>query len=194
MGPRDESTPVKAVDFLLIGSFPGAQAEELVTRTSRRLAAPCRLITTPLDIDPPLLPGRVEVDATYLVEQLEEVEVEPGILLAGLTMRDLATPVFTFVFGLARHHGHAAVISLARLRPEFYGLPPDPEVTYSRAVTEILHELGHLGGLDHCPDFGCLMHFAGSAQLIDIRGTTYCPSCRKQLRPGLVAPVHEEGR
>jgi hypothetical protein len=37
-------------------------------------------------------------------------------------------PVLTFVFGHAQLGGRVAVVSLARLRQEFYGLPPNREV------------------------------------------------------------------
>jgi predicted Zn-dependent protease len=37
---------------------------------------------------------------------------------------DLYAPGMNFVFGLADSDGRRAVISLARLRPEFYGSPP----------------------------------------------------------------------
>ena len=45
----------------------------------------------------------------------------------GLTEQDLAIPIFTFVFGRARSGGWAAVVSLARLDPTFYGLPSDED-------------------------------------------------------------------
>jgi len=48
--------------------------------------------------------------------------------LLAVTGRDLFIPVLTFVFGQAQLGGRVAVISLARLRQEFYGLPPDREI------------------------------------------------------------------
>jgi len=95
-------------------------------------------------------------------------------------------PIFTHVFGGARNGGHTAVVSLARLKPEFYGLPPDPALTTRRAVAEVLHEVGHLAGLAHCDDYRCLMHFSPEVEMIDLRGTTFCRSCAAELPPGFL--------
>ena len=46
-----------------------------------------------------------------------------------MTEGDLAIPTLTFVFGQAQLDGPVAVVSLARLRQEFYGLPGDDSVT-----------------------------------------------------------------
>ena len=55
---------------------------------------------------------------------------------AGMTLQDLGIRIFTFVFGQARHQGRVALVSLARLKPEFYGLASDSDLTLRRAVTE----------------------------------------------------------
>ena len=46
--------------------------------------------------------------------------------LLGVTERDLFVPVLSFVYGQAQLGGRVAVVSLARLRPEFHGLPGWP--------------------------------------------------------------------
>src|ERR1044071_7290977 len=59
--------------------------------------------------------------------------------LLAITGRDLFIPVLTFVFGQAQLNGRVGVVSLARLRQEFYGLPPDSDVFVRRAATEALN-------------------------------------------------------
>jgi archaemetzincin len=139
---------------------------------------------------PTILPRRDQADADALLRQLETTAAEDGILV-GLTSADVATPIFTFVFGLARQGGRAAIVSTARLDPAFYGLPVDDDLRAHRTVLEILHEIGHVVGLAHCPDPSCLMNFAGTVEKVDIRGASFCPSCSlllpRWIRPKPVA-------
>jgi archaemetzincin len=157
------------------------EAAALVAAVSDHVTAPCRLVEPPAGLDLTEIPGRGQLDADRLLAQLEAVDgSQPGALV-GLVARDFTIPIFTFVFGRARLHGRAAVISLARLRPEFYGLPEDPAATRRRAVAEILHELGHLAGLAHCQDAACLMNFVSAVDKVDLRGLEFCARCAARL-------------
>ena len=69
-----------------------------------------------------MIRGRDQLDANLLLEALE-ARAADGRLLVGVASQDIAIPVFTFVFGLARQGGRACVVSLARADPSFYGLP-----------------------------------------------------------------------
>ena len=171
--------------FLRVGAFPPAAARELVVRVSRRVAVPCRMVATPFEGDLPLLDGRTQVDADPLLETLE-AQTERGTLLVGLLTLDIGSPLFTFFFGRARLHGHVAIVSLARLQPEFYGLPADPELAARRTEREVLHEVGHLVGLRHCDAYDCLMYFASSVHAIDNRGSSFCPDCARRIPTGLL--------
>jgi archaemetzincin len=102
-------------------------------------------------------------------------------VILGVTGVDLTAPGLNFVFGLADPRGRAAVISLARLFPEFYGQPRDPGRFKARAVTEAVHELGHLLGLGHCIDSACVMAFSNSLADTDRKGPGFCKPCREKL-------------
>ncbi len=108
-----------------------------------------------------------------------------GERVLGITERDLFVPVLSFVYGQAQLEGQAAVVSLARLRPEFHGLPPDDAVLLRRAATEAVHEVGHTFGLVHCLDRRCPMSL--SIDLPDLDGKTpeLCPGCSALVRGGL---------
>jgi archaemetzincin len=127
------------------------------------------------------------VHADDLLRQLESMPTEKGILLAGVTLLDMATPIFTFVFGRSRLGGHASVVSLARLNPEAYGFKADPELTVRRGVAEILHEVGHNLELSHCRDYSCLMYFSHDVETLDLRGLSFCAACSEMLPPGFMA-------
>lgn len=102
--------------------------------------------------------------------------------ILAVTTRDLFIPVLTFVFGQAQLGGRAAAVSLARLRQEFYHLPPDPEIFLERAVKEALHESGHTFGLVHCADRACAMSLSTGVLQIDSKSASFCGPCAARVR------------
>jgi archaemetzincin len=156
-------------------------------RLSRRVEVACHVLP-PRSLTVRRIPNRDQLDANALLDAVEARATSESRLLVGVTGEDIAVPVFTFVFGLARQGGRACVVSLARTDPSFYGLPPDLALRDERAVAEVLHEMGHLATLEHCPDRGCLMSFAGNIERVDTRGSRFCPSCRGRLPHWLRGP------
>jgi len=102
--------------------------------------------------------------------------------ILAVTTRDLFIPVLTFVFGQAQLGGRSAVVSLARLRQEFYHLPPDREIFLERAVKEALHESGHTLGLVHCADRACAMSLSTGVRQIDVKSASFCGPCAARAR------------
>ena len=184
--PTGAARLAEAIDLVPIGELPKGTLEALAARLSQKVELACHVgpgVSPPL----PMIRGRDQLDANALLEALEAQARRPPA--RGRRGEDIAIPVFTFVFGLARQGGPACVVSLARADPSFYGLPPDPALRDERAASEIRHELGHLATLEHCPDRGCLMSFAGSIERADARGTEFCPACRARL-PGWLGRLY----
>jgi archaemetzincin len=100
----------------------------------------------------------------------------------GVTDVDLYVPDLNFVFGLADRPGSVAIISMSRLRQEFYGLECDPDLFQNRMVKEAIHELGHSFGLTHCQNPQCVMSFSNSLIDTDNKGKDFCADCRRQLK------------
>ena len=169
----------EAVDLQPVGTLAPGTLAALAARLSRHVRLPVHLLP-PAEIPLRSVSGREQLDAGALLEALEATAAA-GRLLVGVTGDDIAIPVFTFVFGLARQGGAACVVSLARTDPAFYGLPADVELGHGRAVAEVLHELGHLAGLDHCAEGRCLMGFAGTIEKVDARGSRFCAACAAGL-------------
>jgi archaemetzincin len=186
MGPRETPPRIDAIRLARIDDIPGGLCEEICARLSRQVGVPCSVTSFPAEEDLPWLAGRADqLDADRLLRRLEERATDPDSVLVGITHHDLGIQIFTFVFGRARHSGRAAVVSTARLDPEYYGLRADRNLALQRTVEEILHEVGHLAGLRHCEDFGCRMYFAASVEAVDLRGARFCRNCTERLPSGL---------
>jgi archaemetzincin len=105
-----------------------------------------------------------------------------AVRLLGITECDLFIPMLSFIYGQAQLSGRVALLSIARLKQEFYGLPADRTITVERTVKETLHELGHTFGLTHCLDKGCPMALSTTIQQLDGPTAVYCPGCTIMLR------------
>jgi archaemetzincin len=185
---REAALLAEAVDLLPVGPLEPGWLQEFAARLSRHVELPVH-VRAPEALHTHRIAGRDQLDAGALLEALEARPAVPGRLLVGVTAEDVAIPVFTFVFGLARQGGRACLVSRARTDPAFYGLRDDPELRDERLVCEVLHELGHLARLDHCTDRACLMSFAGNIEKVDTRGRRFCPACAGRLPAWLQGPA-----
>jgi len=101
--------------------------------------------------------------------------------ILGVVDVDIFAPGLNFVFGEADITGRKAIISLQRLRQEFYGLPKNENLFQERTLKEAVHELGHTYGLMHCSNPTCVMHFSNSLHDTDLKGWNFCTSCKVRL-------------
>jgi archaemetzincin len=99
----------------------------------------------------------------------------------GVTSVDLYIPILTFVFGEAQMGGRCAVVSTHRLREDFYGLPPNPDMLKKRLLKEAVHELGHTLHLTHCRDYYCVMASSHSVEWIDLKEHQLCADCQAKV-------------
>ncbi len=146
----------------------------------------------------PVPPGaysekRAQHDGTVMLAAgLDHLTAEMTRLLV-VTDFDIFIPMLTFIFGQAQLDGSAAILSLARLRPEFHGLPPQPAVFVQRLRKETLHELGHTFGLIHCPDPGCAMSLSINIAQIDRKQAAMCRDCTARLEDKLETLRRQQG-
>jgi len=116
--------------------------------------------------------------STKILKEMLGNVPQDALKLLGVTDKDLCIPILTYVFGEAQVGGTAAVVSLARLRQEHYGLAPDRPLLLERLRKECLHELGHTFGLVHCPLRECVMHLSNTVVDVDTRGGNFCTGCQ----------------
>ncbi|MCB9834182.1 MAG: hypothetical protein H6807_17095 [Planctomycetes bacterium] len=168
---------VRIVRVMALGESSEALLRALMRELSVRLPVPCGHHEGASIAEPPRVPGRDQLDADKLLQQVEGVPRADDALLVCLCAEDIGNRIFSYFFGRARLDGSAVLVSLARLDPRFYGLPPEEAILVDRAIKEIRHEMGHSAGLQHCLDPDCLMHFSPDVEALDLRGAEYCADC-----------------
>lgn len=171
------------IDAAVLGAVEVALATVAPQSPARRpgfpATAPARLASTP------------QYNSAGILVALAAAAPADAVTL-GVTEKDLCLPMLSFVFGHAQLGGRVAVVSLARLRQEFYGLPPDAGLLQERAAKEALHEVGHACGLVHCTDSTCAMSLSTGVEQVDAKQAMYCGSCRALLSEKAAAARGEE--
>jgi archaemetzincin len=170
--------------YLYVGATPEVDRDALTAVREQMYAefgTPVRELELP-PIDFAYDAGRRQYGSIPVLEMLHRLCPADALKLLAVTERDLFIPVLTFVYGQAQLNGRIAVISLARLRQEFYGMPPNQEIFLDRVHKEALHEVGHTFGLVHCADRACAMALGTNIRQIDGKKDAFCAACSAHLR------------
>jgi archaemetzincin len=164
-----------------LGDIDGSIMNELKEKVNNVFGCPVEIESGCNNLEYAYGPGRKQYLASKVTAFLNTIEKERDERVIGITDVDLYAPRLNFVFGEADIISGTAVVSLHRLRQEYYGLPPDKKLFIERSAKEIVHELGHTFGLGHCPDARCVMHFSNSLADTDWKEMNFCSKCRPKL-------------
>jgi len=122
--------------------------------------------------------SRRQYHSTSILARIQDyVEKSRVDQVLGVTEVDLYVPRLNFVFGEAQCPGRNAIISLFRLKPEFYGRSPNRSLFVERSLKEAVHEVGHTLGLVHCSNSACIMFFSNSILDTDAKKLVFCERC-----------------
>ena len=168
------------VTLVPVGSIDRKHLETLAASVAPTLDAACAISSEGLDASVALNSLRGQYHSTELLKRLFKPAGNESWRVLGVTEADLFIPILTFVFGEAQLGPlptATAIVSLHRLRQEFYGLPPDASLLTERLHKEALHELGHTLGLRHCHDYRCVMSSSHSVEKIDLKLARFCREC-----------------
>ncbi|OQX91408.1 MAG: hypothetical protein B6D58_08200 [candidate division Zixibacteria bacterium 4484_95] len=115
--------------------------------------------------------------ANPILSKLELLKGSDFEMILALTEEDLYTPNKNFVMGQANSVSHTAIVSIFRIKPEFYGLPEDEQLLRTRLLNVASHETGHMLGLKNCNNPECQMNEADTVTELDNRPDTFCTNC-----------------
>ena len=168
---------MKLLQLLPIGNVEGRLLMELAPALAETFRMPTEILSVRLDPDFAFHRERQQYHSSELLHAMQRYVEPDSWRVLGITPVDLYIPILTFVFGEAQMGGPCGVVSAHRLRQEFYGLPPDPDVLRNRLVKEAVHELGHTLDLTHCTDYQCAMAPSHAVEWIDLKESALCRAC-----------------
>jgi archaemetzincin len=174
---------MKRISLVPLGNVARKQMELLAEELTSSLRAPCFVSADGMNIEFAYDPLRGQYHSTAIIGSLRKSPAENSRLL-GVAEVDLFVPIFTFVFGEAQlgpANATAAIVSLHRLRQEFYGLPANDSLLSARLLKEAMHEIGHTLGLRHCRDYRCVMSSSPAVENIDLKSPRFCTPCEERL-------------
>lgn len=164
--------PVGAVEKEALFALKEGLARTLSKTTAKILDNPLPLSEEYLD------KNRWQYRSSQLLDTIQSyTPTECLNRILGVVEADIFVPGLNFVFGEATFPGHAALVSLCRLRPEFYGESANNQVLNGRLLKEAVHEIGHTIGLRHCHKSSCVMHFSNSISDTDQKQSLFCKDC-----------------
>jgi archaemetzincin len=164
----------RPLGIVLLDDIESKVIEEVVALVSVKLGVDVSLLGT-AECHAGLDPARRQWRADLMITQCVEGFSSPSRFSIGLTGRDLYAPPLNFVFGLALGSKGLALVSWCRLRDEGGAF-------VTRLAKEVIHEVGHLEGLDHCDNDSCIMWFSNTLEETDRKGLDFCRACaRKRL-------------
>ena len=167
------------ITLKLLANIADEITEKLKDRVGGIFHCPVEIKASLNDLARAYDPERKQYFSSKLLASLGRSEREERVV--GITDVDLYVPRLNFVFGEADIVSGTAIVSLYRLRQEYYGLAPDETLFLERATKEIVHELGHTFGLKHCSNNKCVMHFSNGLADTDLKEAYFCPECRPKI-------------
>jgi len=136
----------------------------------------------PLDVSKAYNFKRNQYLADIIIGEARKLKKDPKEKWLLVVDVDLYASGLNFIFGQADLRSGIGIISLTRLKPEFYGQKPNEKLFLERILKEATHELGHLFYLIHCENPKCIMAFSNSILDTDRKEKDLCIGCKNILK------------
>jgi archaemetzincin len=119
--------------------------------------------------------------ASVILNKLERVKANQREFIIGLLEEDIYLPDEAYIIGHSDTVSRTAVISLFRIRQEFYGLPEDDKKVFIRLFKQTIFHLSPLFNLSSCRNPKCINYFSQKMFDIDSKGEKFCDLCQRKL-------------
>lgn len=119
--------------------------------------------------------------ASVILNKLERVKANQREFIVGLLEEDIYLPDEAFIIGYSDTVLRTAVVSLFRIRQEFYGLPEDDKKVFSRLFKQSIFHLSPLFNLPSCRNPRCINYYSQKMFDIDSKGEKFCDLCRRKI-------------
>lgn len=169
------------LQLLPIGKLDGGRLTDLAPALATIFGVPCQIVSNRLDPEFAFHGERQQYHSSEILARMHGLVTPDCWRMLGVAAVDLYIPILTFVFGEAQMGGPCAVVSLHRLRQEFYGLAEDQNLLRDRLLKEAVHEIGHTINLTHCDDYRCAMAPSHAVEWIDLKESWLCSACHGRV-------------
>lgn len=126
-------------------------------------------------------PIRGQYFAMVILQKLELLRSSEREKIVALVDEDLYTADQAWVIGASDRIAGTSVISLHRLRQEYFGYGEEEKILYRRVIKETVHQIGHLFGMRSCRNPRCAMYASERMQDIDAKREKFCDNCLRRI-------------